>query len=36
VLTGDDVAEAIQHVVSLPAHVHISDVMIRPTRQDYP
>lgn len=36
VLTGDDVAEAIQHVVSLPAHVHISDVMVRPTRQDYP
>lgn len=31
-----DVAEAIYYVVSRPAHVHISDLMVRPTRQDYP
>lgn len=36
VLTGDDVADAIRHVVTQPPHVHISDVMVRPTRQDYP
>jgi NADP-dependent 3-hydroxy acid dehydrogenase YdfG len=36
VLTGDDVAGAIYTVVSQPPHVHLSDVMVRPTRQDYP
>jgi len=36
VLVGEDVADAIYHTVSLPAHIHISDLVIRPTRQDYP
>lgn len=36
VLVGEDIADAIYHAVSLPAHIHISDVVIRPTRQDYP
>ncbi|MFZ0485722.1 MAG: SDR family oxidoreductase [Arenicellales bacterium] len=35
-LTGADVADAIYYVVSQPPHVHISDLLIRPTRQDYP
>jgi NADP-dependent 3-hydroxy acid dehydrogenase YdfG len=35
-LVGEDIADAIYHTVSLPAHVHISDLVIRPTRQDYP
>lgn len=35
-LTGEDVAEAIRFVVSQPPHVHISDIVVRPTRQDYP
>lgn len=33
---AEDVADLIQHVVSLPAHIHLSDVVVRPTRQDYP
>ncbi len=33
---GDDVANAINYIVTQPPHVHISDIMIRPTRQDYP
>jgi NADP-dependent 3-hydroxy acid dehydrogenase YdfG len=32
-LTGEDVAAAIAFVVGQPAHVHIDDVRIRPTRQ---
>jgi len=36
VLVGEDVADAIYHTVSLPAHIHLSDLVIRPTRQDYP
>lgn len=36
ILVGEDVADAIYHTVSLPAHIHISDLVIRPTRQDYP
>ncbi|VGO17355.1 putative oxidoreductase [Pontiella desulfatans] len=32
----DDMADAIYHVVALPPHVNISDLVIRPTRQDYP
>ncbi len=32
----DDIADAIYHVVSLPPHVNISDIVVRPTRQDYP
>ena len=35
-LQGDDVANAIHYIVSQPPHVHISDILIRPTRQDYP
>jgi NADP-dependent 3-hydroxy acid dehydrogenase YdfG len=35
-LIGDDVANAIHYIVSQPPHVHISDIVIRPTRQDYP
>ena len=35
-LVGDDIAAAIEHLVGLPAHVHISDITVRPTRQDYP
>jgi NADP-dependent 3-hydroxy acid dehydrogenase YdfG len=31
-----DVAEAIVFVVSRPAHVHVNEVVIRPTGQDYP
>lgn len=32
----NDIADAIHHVVSLPPHVNISDIVIRATRQDYP
>jgi NADP-dependent 3-hydroxy acid dehydrogenase YdfG len=35
-LYGEDVANAIHFVVNQPPHVHISDIMVRPTRQDYP
>lgn len=35
-LHGADVANAIHYIVSQPPHVHISDIMVRPTRQDYP
>lgn len=35
-LIGDDVANAIHFIVSQPPHVHISDLVVRPTRQDYP
>lgn len=35
-LDGDDVANAIHYIVTQPPHVHISDIMVRPTRQDYP
>lgn len=35
-LYGEDIANAIQFLVSQPPHVHISDIMVRPTRQDYP
>jgi len=33
---GEDVANTIHFIVSQPPHVHISDIMVRPTRQDYP
>lgn len=36
VLSPADVARSIAFVVSQPPHVHLSDVLIRPTRQDYP
>lgn len=35
-LMGEDVANAVQFIVSQPSHVHISDIVVRPTRQDYP
>lgn len=35
-LYGEDVARAIHGIVSQPPHVHFSDVVVRPTRQDYP
>lgn len=35
-LHGEDVANAILYIVDQPPHVHISDIMVRPTRQDYP
>ena len=35
-LIGEDIANAIHFVVSQPPHVHISDIVVRPTRQDYP
>jgi NADP-dependent 3-hydroxy acid dehydrogenase YdfG len=34
--TVDDLADAICHVSTLPPHINISDIVIRPTRQDYP
>lgn len=36
VLSPEDVARVITFIVSQPAGVHINDVMIRPTRQEYP
>jgi len=36
VLTGADVADAIYYVVTRPPHVHVCDILVRPTRQDYP
>lgn len=35
-LTPDDVARSVAFVASQPAGVHVSDLLIRPTRQDYP
>lgn len=35
-LLGEDVARAIHFIVSQPPHVHVSDIVVRPTRQDYP
>ena len=35
-LIGEDVANTIHFMVSQPPHVHISEIMIRPTRLDYP
>lgn len=35
-LVAADVADAIQYAVSLPPRVHVSDIVVRPTRQDYP
>lgn len=36
VLDPEDIARLIVYIVSQPAHVCINDVVIRPTRQDYP
>ncbi len=35
-LAGDDIARAIDFIVGQPAHVHMNDIVVRPTRQDYP
>ncbi|MDX2131310.1 MAG: SDR family NAD(P)-dependent oxidoreductase [Planctomycetota bacterium] len=35
-LTPDDVARAVLFAASQPPGVHVSDILIRPTRQDYP
>ncbi len=35
-LRGEDIADAILYIVTRPAHVHVSNIMVRPTRQDYP
>lgn len=35
-LIGEDVADAIHYAVTRPPHVHVGDIVIRPTRQDYP
>ncbi len=35
-LHGEDIAGAIHFIVSQPPHVHVSEIMVRPTRQDYP
>lgn len=36
VLQPPDVARLVTFVASQPPHVHVSDALIRPTRQDYP
>lgn len=36
VLDPDDVARAVDYIASQPAHCHVNDIMLRPTRQDYP
>ncbi len=36
VLTPKDIARSIGFIVTQPANVHLCDVVIRPTRQDYP
>jgi NADP-dependent 3-hydroxy acid dehydrogenase YdfG len=36
VLTPEDIARTALFIASQPAHVHINNVMIRPTRQEYP
>lgn len=35
-LNGEDIANTIHFIVSQPSHIHMSDIVIRPTRQDYP
>lgn len=35
-LSVDDIANAIHYIVNQPPHVHISDIVVRPTRQNYP
>jgi NADP-dependent 3-hydroxy acid dehydrogenase YdfG len=35
-LKPEDVAEAVTFIVSRPAHVHVNELVIRPSRQDYP
>lgn len=35
-LDGEDVANAVHFAVSQAPHVHLCEIMLRPTRQDYP
>jgi len=35
-LTGEDIANAIHFIVTQPPNVNIGDIVVRPTRQDYP
>jgi NADP-dependent 3-hydroxy acid dehydrogenase YdfG len=35
-ITGDDVANIVAFIISQPSHVHINNIVIRPTRQPYP
>jgi NADP-dependent 3-hydroxy acid dehydrogenase YdfG len=35
-LVGADIADAILYMVTRPPHVHVGDMVVRPTRQDYP
>jgi NADP-dependent 3-hydroxy acid dehydrogenase YdfG len=35
-LVGEDIANAIHFIVTQPPHVHVGDIVVRPTRQDYP
>ncbi len=35
-LIGEDIASLVEFIVSQPAHIHISDMVVRPTRQEYP
>ena len=35
-LVSEDVANSIHFIVNQPPHIHISDMLIRPTRQEYP
>jgi NADP-dependent 3-hydroxy acid dehydrogenase YdfG len=35
-LVGDDIANTIYYIVTQPPHVHVSDISVRPTRQEYP
>lgn len=35
-LDGADVGRAVAYIATQPPHVHVSDILIRPTRQDYP
>lgn len=36
VLQPEDVARCVGFVAGQPPHVHVSDILVRPTRQDYP
>ncbi|CAN5809104.1 SDR family oxidoreductase [soil metagenome] len=35
-LEPDDVARVVEFIAMQPAHVHVGDVLVRPTRQEYP
>lgn len=35
-LAGEDIADVVLYIVKQSPHVHISDIVVRPTRQDYP